>query len=278
MLLVRRLLPAYSMCFLPSWLKKLNFVLMEYRLKKSLGQHFLKDESICKKIVDELLSEPFTQLLEVGPGAGALTKFLLPIKNIDFKAVELDDEKVAYLELTYPSIKGKIIHEDFLNIDIPFVNEFTVIGNFPYNISTQIVFKVVEWKQQVPSMIGMFQKEVAQRIASKPNTKVYGIMSVLVQAFYEVEYLFDVPPESFNPPPKVMSGVIRLKRKDTVVDMKSEKALFVLVKAAFNQRRKMLRNAVRGLFDETVLVDEIFNKRAEQLSVEDFAALSFRMR
>lgn len=127
-------------------------------------------------------------------------------------------------------------------------------------------------------MIGMFQKEVAQRIASKPNTKVYGIMSVLVQAFYEVEYLFDVPPESFNPPPKVMSGVIRLKRKDTVVDMKSEKALFVLVKAAFNQRRKMLRNAVRGLFDETVLVDEIFNKRAEQLSVEDFAALSFRMR
>jgi 16S rRNA (adenine1518-N6/adenine1519-N6)-dimethyltransferase len=127
-------------------------------------------------------------------------------------------------------------------------------------------------------MIGMFQKEVAQRIASKPNTKVYGIMSVLVQAFYEVEYLFDVPPESFNPPPKVMSGVIRLKRKETVVDMKSEKALFVLVKAAFNQRRKMLRNAVRGLFEEDVLKDEIFNKRAEQLSIEDFAALSFRMR
>jgi 16S rRNA (adenine1518-N6/adenine1519-N6)-dimethyltransferase len=251
---------------------------MEYRLKKSLGQHFLKDESICKKIVDALQTETFTQLLEVGPGAGALTKFLLPIKNIDFKAVELDDEKVTYLELTYPTIKGKIIHEDFLNIDIPFENQFTVIGNFPYNISTQIVFKVVEWKQQVPTMIGMFQKEVAQRIASKPNSKVYGIMSVLVQAFYEVEYLFDVPPESFNPPPKVMSGVIRLKRKDTVVDMKSEKALFVLVKAAFNQRRKMLRNAVRGLFDETVLVDEIFNKRAEQLSIEDFAALSFRMR
>jgi 16S rRNA (adenine1518-N6/adenine1519-N6)-dimethyltransferase len=251
---------------------------MEYRLKKSLGQHFLKDDSICKKIVEELQLETFTQLLEVGPGAGALTKFLLPIKNIDFKAVELDDEKVVYLELTYPSIKGKIIHQDFLLIDIPFENEFTVVGNFPYNISTQIVFKVLEWKQQVPTMIGMFQKEVAQRIASKPNTKVYGIMSVLVQAFYEVEYLFDVPPESFNPPPKVMSGVIRLKRKESVVDMKSEKALFVLVKAAFNQRRKMLRNAVRGLFEEEVLKDEIFNKRAEQLSIEDFAALSFRMR
>jgi 16S rRNA (adenine1518-N6/adenine1519-N6)-dimethyltransferase len=251
---------------------------MEYRLKKSLGQHFLKDESICKKIVEELQIESFTQLLEVGPGAGALTKFLLPIKNIDFKAVELDDEKVIYLELTYPTIKGKIIHKDFLHIDIPFENEFTVIGNFPYNISTQIVFKVLEWKEQVPTMIGMFQKEVAQRIASKPNTKVYGIMSVLVQAFYEVQYLFDVPPESFNPPPKVMSGVIRLKRKDSVVAMKSEKALFVLVKAAFNQRRKMLRNAVRGLFEEDVLADEIFNKRAEQLSIEDFSALTFRMR
>ena len=251
---------------------------MEYRLKKSLGQHFLKDESICKKIVAELQTTPFTQLLEVGPGAGALTKFLLPIQQIDFKAVELDDEKVVYLELTYPAIRGKIIHQDFLHIDIPFENEFTVVGNFPYNISTQIVFKVLEWKDQVPTMIGMFQKEVAQRIASKPNTKVYGIMSVLVQAFYEVEYLFDVPPDSFNPPPKVMSGVIRLKRKDSVVPMKSEKALFVLVKAAFNQRRKMLRNAVRGLFEEEVLADAIFNKRAEQLSVEDFAALSFRMR
>lgn len=251
---------------------------MEYRLKKSLGQHFLKDESICKRIVEALESEPFTQLVEVGPGAGALTKYLLPIQNIDFKAVELDDEKVPYLELNYPQIKGKIIHKDFLNIDPPFENEFTVIGNFPYNISTQIVFKVLEWKDQVPTMIGMFQKEVAQRIASKPHTKVYGIMSVLVQAFYEVEYLFDVPPESFNPPPKVMSGVIRLKRKDSVVDMKSEKALFVLVKAAFNQRRKMLRNAVRAQFDEEVLADEIFNKRAEQLSIEDFAALTFRMR
>lgn len=251
---------------------------MEYRLKKSLGQHFLKDESICRKIVAELQALPFKQLVEVGPGAGALTKYLLAIKDIDFKAVELDTEKVEYLERTYPAIQGKIIHDDFLNISAPFENEFTVVGNFPYNISTQIVFKVLEWKNQVPVLVGMFQKEVAQRIASKPNTKVYGIMSVLVQAFYEVEYLFDVPPESFNPPPKVMSGVIRLKRKTSTVEMKSEKALFALVKAAFNQRRKMLRNAVRGLFEEEVLADQLFNKRAEQLSIEDFAALTFRMR
>ncbi len=251
---------------------------MDYRLKKSLGQHFLKDESICKQIVAALESDSFTQLVEVGPGAGALTKYLLPLKGIDFRAVELDDEKVVYLNLNYPAIQGKIIHQDFLQIDAPFEGAFTVVGNFPYNISTQIVFKVLEWKDQVPVMIGMFQKEVAQRIASKPNTKVYGIMSVLVQAFYEVEYLFDVPPESFNPPPKVMSGVIRLRRKETVVPMKSEKALFALVKAAFNQRRKMLRNAVRGLFEPEFLENPIFNKRAEQLSIADFAELSFHMR
>ena len=251
---------------------------MDYRLKKSLGQHFLKDESICKQIVAALTADDFEQLVEVGPGAGALTKYLLPLKGIEFRAVELDDEKVVYLNLTYPAIQGKIIHQDFLQISAPFEGSFTVVGNFPYNISTQIVFKILEWKDQVPVMIGMFQKEVAQRIASKPNTKVYGIMSVLVQAFYEVEYLFDVPPESFNPPPKVMSGVIRLRRKTAVVPMKSEKALFVLVKAAFNQRRKMLRNAVRGLFEPEFLENPIFNKRAEQLSMEDFAELSFQMR
>ncbi len=184
-----------------------------YTLKKSLGQHFLKDENICRKIIAAVQAHPFQQLLEVGPGGGAITKYLLQIENIDFKAVELDSEKIEYLIATYPQLKEKIIHQNFLEIDAPFEGAFTVVGNFPYNISTQIVFKVLEWKDQVPVMIGMFQKEVAQRIASKPNTKVYGIMSVLVQAFYEVEYLFDVPPESFNPPPKVMSGVIRLKEK-----------------------------------------------------------------
>ena len=250
---------------------------MQYTLKKSLGQHFLTDETVCVKILAALQEEPFTQLLEVGPGAGALTKFLLPLMNIQFKAVELDREKVTYLKHTYPSLKDAIIEADFLEIDIPFEDEFTVVGNFPYNISTQIVFKILEWKNQVPVMIGMFQKEVAERIVSKPHTKVYGILSVLVQAFYEVEYLLDVPPGSFNPPPKVNSGVIKLKRKEYFVAMKSERAFFTLVKAAFNQRRKMIRNPLKPFFDASTLQEEIFTKRAEQLTVEDFAALTFRM-
>jgi len=251
---------------------------MQYTLKKSLGQHFLKDESVCKQIVAALQEDDCKQLVEVGPGGGALTKYLLPLPGIDFRAVELDDEKVAYLEKTYPAIQGKIIHQSILDIDPPFEGAFTVVGNFPYNISSQILFKVIDWKEQVPVMIGMFQKEVAQRIVSKPGSKVYGILSVLVQAFYEVEYLFDVPPESFNPPPKVMSGVIRLKRKTELLPMKSERALFTLVKAAFNQRRKMLRNSLKSLFEDDFLRDSLFDKRAEQLSIEQFAALTFQMR
>ncbi|HEY1018939.1 MAG TPA: 16S rRNA (adenine(1518)-N(6)/adenine(1519)-N(6))-dimethyltransferase RsmA [Sediminibacterium sp.] len=251
---------------------------MQYTLKKSLGQHFLKDESVCKQIVAALQEDDCKQLIEVGPGGGALTKYLLPLPGIDFRAVELDDEKVVYLEKTYPAIQGKIIHQSILDIDPPFEGLFTVVGNFPYNISSQILFKVIDWKEQVPVMIGMFQKEVAQRIVSKPGSKVYGILSVLVQAFYEVEYLFDVPPESFNPPPKVMSGVIRLKRKTEILPMKSERALFTLVKAAFNQRRKMLRNSLKSLFEDDFLQDSLFDKRAEQLSIEQFAALTFQMR
>jgi 16S rRNA (adenine1518-N6/adenine1519-N6)-dimethyltransferase len=255
---------------------------MQYTLKKSLGQHFLKDENISRKIVGELqqtiISSKINNIVEVGPGAGAITKYILKLNDIDFKAVELDDEKVNYLEHTFPLIKGKIIHESFLDVDAPFDAPFIVIGNFPYNISTQIVFKVLEWKDVVPVMIGMFQKEVAQRIASKPGSKVYGIMSVLTQAFFEVEYLFDVDPSCFNPPPKVMSGVIKLKSKNEKVEMKSERSFFVLVKAAFNQRRKTLRNATRSLFNDEILREEIFNKRAEQLSIEDFAALTFRMK
>jgi len=249
---------------------------MQYTLKKSLGQHFLTDTRICEQIVSALQQHAFTQLVEVGPGAGALTKFLLPLP-VAFKAVELDDEKVVYLNKTFPAIRGKIIHQDFLQVDAPFEDTFTVVGNFPYNISTQILFKILDWKNQVPVVIGMFQKEVAQRVAAKSGSKVYGIISILIQAYYDVEYLFDVPPESFNPPPKVMSGVIRLTRKTEVLSVKSEKEFIQLVKMAFNQRRKMLRNAVKGLFDANVLEDELFNKRAEQLSIEDFAALSFRM-
>ncbi len=192
--------------------------------------------------------------------------------------MELDDEKVAYLNATYPTLHNKIIHQSFLEIDAPFEGSFTVIGNFPYNISSQILFKVLDWKDQVPIVIGMFQKEVAERVAAKPRSKAYGIITVLIQAFYEVEYLFDVPPESFNPPPKVMSGVIRLKRKEKNYEVKSEKYFVQLVKLAFSQRRKMLRNPLKGMFDTEVLKEELFSKRAEELSIEDFAALTFRMR
>ncbi|MBV4356646.1 16S rRNA (adenine(1518)-N(6)/adenine(1519)-N(6))-dimethyltransferase RsmA [Pinibacter aurantiacus] len=248
-----------------------------YTLKKSLGQHFLKDENICKKIVNALQAHPYKQLLEVGPGGGALTKYLIEIPDITFKAVELDDEKVEFLHKTYPVLRDKIIHKSFLDVDKPYEGKFTIVGNFPYNISTQILFKVLEWKEDVEIVVGMFQKEVAQRVAAPSGNKVYGVLSVLVQAFYKVEYLFDVHQNCFNPPPKVMSGVIRLVPRTNVPEMKSEKAFFNLVKTAFNQRRKTLRNAVKGLFTPEVLKDEIFNKRAEQLTIEDFAKLTFLM-
>jgi 16S rRNA (adenine1518-N6/adenine1519-N6)-dimethyltransferase len=249
-----------------------------YTLKKSLGQHFLKDENISRKIVSALQEYPFTQLLEVGPGGGALTKYLLAIEKISFKAVELDDEKIAYLLNTYPSLESKIIRADFLQITKPFEGRFTVVGNFPYNISTQILFKILEWKEDVESVVGMFQKEVAQRIAAKEGNKTYGVISVLIQAFFDVEYLFDVHEQSFNPPPKVKSGVIRLLPGKNKPAIRSEKDLFLLVKTAFNQRRKTLRNAVKGLFDAAVIADAIFNKRAEQLTIQQFADLTFRMK
>lgn len=247
------------------------------QLKKSLGQHFLKDENIIHKIVNELQKDAFTNLLEVGPGGGALTKHLIQIPGINFKAVELDDDKIEYLKITYPVLKDKIIAQSFLDINAPFENTFTVIGNFPYNISSQILFKILDWKEQVPVVIGMFQKEVAERAASKEGSKVYGVLSVLVKAYYDVEYLFDVSPGCFNPPPKVMSGVIRLKRKKEALNVKSEKAFKLLVKTAFQQRRKTLRNAVKSLFTAEALQDDVFNKRAEALSVQDFAALTFKM-
>ena len=202
----------------------------------------------------------------------------LELKEIDFKGVELDDEKVAYLLYTWPQLQGKIIHQSFLDIEKPFTGRFTVIGNFPYNISTQILFKIVEWRENVECTVGMFQKEVAQRVAAKEGNKVYGVISVLIQAFFKVEYLFDVNEKCFQPPPKVKSGVIRLLPNPATPAMRSEKDFFLLVKTAFNQRRKTLRNAVKSLFDATILEDELFNKRAEQLTVEQFAALTFKMR
>ncbi len=242
-----------------------------------MGQHFLKDELVIRQILDALMENKFNNLLEVGPGGGALTKHLVKIPGINFKAVELDDEKIVYLEATYPALKNNIIGKSFLDMEEPFTDPFTVIGNFPYNISTQILFKVLDWKDQVPVVIGMFQKEVAERAASKEGSKVYGVLSVLIQAFYEVEYLFDVSNQSFNPPPKVQSGVIRLRRKTTNLTVRSERAFKVLVKTAFNQRRKTLRNAVKSLFDPVTLQEELFNRRAETLSVEEFAALTFKM-
>jgi 16S rRNA (adenine1518-N6/adenine1519-N6)-dimethyltransferase len=247
-------------------------------LKKSLGQHFLKDENICRKIVSALKENSFSQLLEVGPGGGALTKYLLQIPRIDFKAVETDREKIEYLQEKYPQLIDKLIHKDFLEIAIPFNGRFTVVGNFPYNISTQIVFKILEWKDDVECMVGMFQKEVALRIKAKEGNKVYGVLSILTQAFFDVEYLFDVSEKSFQPPPKVKSAVIRLLPRKNNLPIKSEKDFFLLVKTAFNQRRKTLRNAVKGLFDAAILKEDLFNKRPEQLKVSDFASLTYKMK
>ena len=251
-----------------------------YKLKKSLGQHFLKDENICRQIVDEVLKNPSSHLLEVGPGGGALTKYLLRLPNTELKAVELDEEKIDFLIRTYPQLKDKIIHQSFLDMEKPFDTPFTVIGNFPYNISTQILFKILEWKEDVPVVIGMFQREVAQRVAAKEGNKTYGVISVLIQAYYDIEYLFDVSNQSFNPPPKVQSGVIRLARREHSAEemMRSPKDFNNLVKTAFTQRRKKLRNAVKGLFTEEVLSEAIFDKRAEMLSVADFAELTHKMR
>jgi 16S rRNA (adenine1518-N6/adenine1519-N6)-dimethyltransferase len=248
-----------------------------YTLKKSLGQHFLRDENIARKIVSSLQERPFTRLLEVGPGAGALTGLLLAIEGIDFRAVELDEEKISYLLAGWPSLAGKLIHGSILDIERPFTGKFTVIGNFPYNISTQILFKMLDWKEELETMVGMFQKEVAQRVAAKEGNKTYGVLSVLIQAFFEVEYLFEVSEQCFNPPPKVKSAVIRITPR-SAPNFRDERTFFLLVKTAFNQRRKTLRNAVRSLFEPAALEDTIFNQRAEQLSIDEFARLTWKMR
>jgi len=250
---------------------------MQYTLKKSLGQHFLTDKTVCEKIKAVLLENPIEKLVEVGPGAGALTEYIYKIPTQEFKAIELDTEKVNYLLHSFPDLQGKLINEDFLETAIPFEGSFVLVGNFPYNISTQIVFKVLEWKENVPLMVGMFQKEVAERIAAKPHSKAYGILSVLAQAFYDVTYLFDVPPTAFNPPPKVDSGVIMFKRKNHSPAMASEKSFYHIVKMAFGQRRKMLRNPLKPYFTTAQLEDPIFTKRAENLTYEDYAALTFKM-
>lgn len=249
---------------------------MDYTLKKSLGQHFLHDEDMCKKIVGKLTLTKGMQLVEVGPGGGAITKYLIQIPDITYKAVEVDKEKIDYLYKTYPQLSNAIIHDDILKTPIPFEGAFSLIGNFPYNISSQILFKVLEWEPQVNEVIGMFQKEVALRIAAPPGSKVYGILSVLMQAFFKVEYLFEVHEQCFTPPPEVKSAVVRFTNLRNPHHIEDRKKFMLLVKTAFNQRRKMLRNALKSILPAEMLSAAIMDKRAEQLSVNDFVALYFQ--
>jgi 16S rRNA (adenine1518-N6/adenine1519-N6)-dimethyltransferase len=247
------------------------------RAKKHLGQHFLKDENIALRIAEALQLEGYSQVLEIGPGTGVLTQFLLNRKDMDFKAIDLDEESIDYLHKTYPSKANRFVFGDFLKqpLDDFFEGEVGIIGNFPYNISSQILFKAYENRHRVPELVGMFQKEVAERVASPPGSKAYGILSVLLQAFYDIEYLFTVNEHVFSPPPKVKSGVIRLKRNGVTSLNCDEKRFTVVVKTAFNQRRKTLRNSLKSLVpDKEVFSDELFNKRPEQLAVEDFVNIT----
>lgn len=238
-----------------------------------MGQHFLHDEQMCEKIVGSVTYKEGMQLLEIGPGGGAITKYLILKEGVNYKAIEVDEEKVDYLLKTYPALEGKIIHQDVLKADKPFEGKFSVVGNFPYNISSPILFKVYDWEEEVDEVIGMFQKEVALRVASKEGSKVYGILSVLMQAFFEVEYLFDVNEQCFTPPPKVKSGVLRMTNLGNPHGIDNKKKFKTLVKTAFGQRRKTLRNAMKPILSAEALKDKIFDKRAEQLSVADFVGL-----
>lgn len=247
------------------------------KAKKHLGQHFLNDETIAKNIADTLNLEGYDSVLEIGPGMGVLTKYLLE-KPVTTYVVEIDNESVQYLANHYPKLDGKIIAKDFLKYNINEVFEgrqFAIIGNFPYNISTQIVFRALEYRSQIPEFAGMFQKEVAQRICEKKGTKAYGILSVLVQAFYEAEYLFTVSEDVFIPPPKVKSGVLRLRRKADFSLPCNERMFFSIVKTAFQQRRKTLRNSLKTLnLSDNLREDSIFDLRPEQLDVQQFISLT----
>lgn len=250
---------------------------MEVRAKKYLGQHFLKDEHIAQQIADSLTGST-PHVLEIGPGMGVLTKYLYAKPELDFHAIEIDTESVVYLHDHYPTLH--VIEGDFLQLDLStlFSEPFAVIGNFPYNISSQILFKVFDNRNHIPEVVGMFQKEVAERVAAKPGSKTYGILSVLLSAFYDIEYLFTVPEYVFNPPPKVKSAVIRLRRND-VTSLECDEKLFTqVVKIGFNQRRKTLRNALRQLNKSLDAVPaQLLSLRAEQLSVQDFVTITLSL-
>jgi len=251
---------------------------MSVKAKKHLGQHFLNDENIAKKIADTLSLNGYKTILEIGPGMGVLTKYLLDKKDITTYVIEIDSESVEFLKSNYLDLSSRIIEKDFLKYDLNEVfnyNPLAIIGNFPYNISTQIVFKTLELRDQIPEFAGMFQKEVAQRICQKEGSKVYGILSVLTQAFYKAEYLFSVPSNVFSPPPKVESGVLRLTRKENYKLPCDEKLFFKVVKTAFQQRRKTLRNSLKTFnLSDNLREDVIFGQRPEQLSVKEFINLS----
>jgi 16S rRNA (adenine1518-N6/adenine1519-N6)-dimethyltransferase len=245
------------------------------RPKKHFGQHFLTDESIAKKIAESLmLNRNYHTVLEIGPGMGMLTKYLLQNSKFQTWAIEIDKESVAYLKKHYPSFSERIIQNDFLEIDLTEFSKqpFAVIGNFPYNISTEILFKILHHRQNIPEVVGMFQKEVAQRIASAPGNRQYGIPSVLLQAYYDIEYLFTVDEYVFSPPPKIKSAVIRLSRNSNISLGCNEDLFKTIVKTAFNQRRKTLRNALKVITSETTL--PFLEKRAEQLHYSDFIELT----
>ncbi|TDY10568.1 16S rRNA (adenine(1518)-N(6)/adenine(1519)-N(6))-dimethyltransferase RsmA [Meridianimaribacter flavus] len=250
---------------------------MSVKAKKHLGQHFLTDESIAEKIADSLSLKDYKHVLEIGPGMGVLTKYLLK-KDITTHVIEIDTESVEYLKANYLNLADRVIEQDFLKYDITQVfgeQPFAIIGNYPYNISSQIVFKTLEMRDQIPEFSGMFQKEVAQRICSKEGSKVYGILSVLTQAFYDAEYLFTVPPSVFNPPPKVDSGVLLLTRKENYTLPCDETLFFKVVKQGFQQRRKTLRNSLKTFnLSDNLKANVIFGKRPEQLSVEEFITLA----
>ncbi len=252
--------------------------MQQVKAKKSLGQHFLTDLSIARRIADTLHGHESLPVIEVGPGMGVLTQFLLDDK-LDLKVVELDTESVDYLNVEFPQLDGRIIADDFLKLDLRQAvgdGKFCIIGNYPYNISSQIFFKVLDYKDQVECCSGMLQREVAQRLAAKPGTKTRGILSVLLQAWYDVEYLFTVDENVFNPPPKVKSGVVKLTR-NSVTHLGCDERLFkTVVKTTFGQRRKTLRNSIKPLLPagSPLLADDFFRQRPEQLSVADYVTLT----
>jgi len=248
---------------------------MNVRPKKQLGQHFLRDKNIAKKIVDSLKSEKVAAILEIGPGMGVLTQYLVDLPT-PLYAVEIDTESVEYLHLNYPQLGDHLLSQDFLKMDLEssLPGPLAIIGNFPYNISSQIFFKVLEYREMIPEVVGMIQKEVAERIAEKPGTKTYGILSVLLQCYYKIEYLFTVNEGVFDPPPKVKSAVIRLTRND-VIDLGCNEKLFVnIVKSTFNQRRKTIRNSIRGAYGGELPEHRLLTMRPEQLSVAEFVELT----